>query len=95
MPTLRSAATLLASACALVRGSRSAGSPGSIVASTVTPASTTAPAFSPIRDSRPASGADTTYRSLIRVCPSSSTVTRIGPRSTAATSTSTGRGHSA
>ena len=68
------------------------GSLGSIVASTVWPRVTASPGSKSIRNRRPASGAATTYRSLIRVLPSSSTVTRKRPRVTAATSTSTGCG---
>jgi len=45
-----------------------------------------------MRARRPATGADSTKRSWLRVSPWSSTVTRIGPACTSAASTSTGDG---
>ena len=45
-----------------------------------------------IRNTRPASGADTTYFSRMRVLPSSSTVTSISPLVASARSTSIGSG---
>ena len=84
-----------ASASARVRVSKKLGFEGRNRASTVEPPRTSSPGSWLIRSTRPANGAETMYRSRTLVWPSSSSVTRSGPRTTVAKSASCGFGWNA
>ncbi len=83
-PSADSAADRPASASARVRESSRGGASAWTRATTVRPATTGSPGSNSIRCSRPDTGADTTKRCRMRVSPSSSMVTDIGPRVTVA-----------